>query len=86
MRTIHHTVNDPNGIHARPAGILVNTAKQFDSEINLVFGDKVASLKRIFSVMGMALKEGDKFIIEISGTDEDASAEALENAIRDSGI
>ena len=86
MRTIHHTVNDPNGIHARPAGVLVNTAKKFDSEITLVLGDKTASLKRIFSVMGMALKAGDRFIIEISGTDEDAAAQALESAIKNSEI
>ena len=86
MKTIHHTVNDPNGIHARPAGVIVNTSKKFTSEINLICGDKSGNCKKIFSVMGMALKFGDEFIIQISGEDEDAAAAALTEALETSEL
>lgn len=86
MKTINHTVKDPNGIHARPAGVIVNTAKKFTSEIKIVCGEKSGDCKRIFSVMGMALRAGDEFVIEIAGEDEDAAATALTEALGTSGI
>ena len=86
MKTINHTVKDPNGIHARPAGVIVTTAKKYDSEIKMKFGDSYADCKRIFAVMGLSLKEGDNFTIEISGRDENEAVTALEDAIKASGI
>ncbi|MBQ7827795.1 MAG: HPr family phosphocarrier protein [Clostridia bacterium] len=86
MRTVNHTVKDPNGIHARPAGVIVNTAKKFKSDIKLISGEKSGDCKRIFSIMGLSLKAGDGFAIEIVGEDENAAAEAMEKAIRESGI
>lgn len=86
MRTITHKIKDPNGIHARPAGVIVATAKKFDSGIKIVSGDKSGDCKRIFSVMGMSLKFGDTFTIEISGNDEDEAYAALEESLESSGI
>ena len=86
MKTIKHTVKDPGGIHARPAGAIVSEAKKFSSEIKMTSGDKSGDCKRIFSLMGMSLKCGDSFTIEISGADEDAAAEALTKVIEGSGI
>ncbi len=86
MKIINHTVKDPNGIHARPAGVLVNTAKKFESDISILAGDKKGDCKRIFSVMGMSLKCGEDFTVEISGTDEDAAHTALTEALEASGI
>lgn len=86
MKAINHTVKDPNGIHARPAGVIVNTAKKFVSDIKLISGEKHGDCKRIFSLMGMSLKEGDEFVIEIMGDDESAAAMAIEDALRESGI
>ena len=86
MKTINHTVTDPNGIHARPAGVIVNTAKKFESAIKIVSGEKSGDCKRIFSVMGLSLKSGDTFTIEISGKDEAAAAASLEEALKTSGI
>lgn len=86
MKTINHTVKDPNGIHARPAGILVNTAKKFSSDIKLVSGDSIGDCKRIFTVMGMSLKAGDAFTVEITGEDEAAAAEAIAAVLDSSKI
>lgn len=86
MRTVNHTVKDPNGIHARPAGVIVNTAKKFKSDIKLISGEKSGDCKRIFSIMGLSLKAGDEFVIEVAGDDEDAAAKAIESALTESGI
>ena len=86
MKTITHTVKDPNGIHARPAGIIVNESKKYSSEIKIKFGENYADCKRIFSVMGLSIKSGDSFIIEISGSDEAEALVGLETAIKESGI
>ena len=86
MKTINHTVVDPNGIHARPAGVIVTAAKKFESVIKIKHGDNYADCKRIFAVMGLSLKQGESFTIEISGEDEGEAAAALEDAIRASGI
>ena len=32
MKTFNYTITDAVGIHARPAGMLVKTAKELDSE------------------------------------------------------
>lgn len=86
LKTIKHTVMDPNGIHARPAGIIVTTAKKYESQIKLRHGDNSADCKRIFAVMGLSLKQGECFTIDISGEDEGEAAAALEAAIKESGI
>lgn len=86
MKTIKHTVKDPSGIHARPAGVLVSTAKRFTSEVTLIFDDRRCSLKRIFAVMGMSIGVGDSFMIEVLGDDEEECAAALQSSIDESGI
>ena len=35
MKTFTYTIKDDLGIHARPAGLLVKTAKNFNSEITI---------------------------------------------------
>lgn len=86
MKTLKHTVKDPNGIHARPAGVLVTTAKKFNSDIKLCSGEKNGDCKRIFSVMSMSLRCGDTFTIEICGDDEEKAKTAMEEALESSGI
>jgi len=86
MKTINHTVSDPNGIHARPAGVIVNAAKKFESDITIICGDKNGDCKRIFSVMGLSLKKGDSFSIRISGKDEDEAEAVIKEALSNSGI
>lgn len=41
MKSFTYTIVDPVGIHARPAGLLVKTAKAFSgTEISVTKGDK----------------------------------------------
>lgn len=77
MKTFTYVIKDKEGIHARPAGIIVAEAKKFESNISIANKGKKADLKRIFGVMGLCVKSGEQVVIEISGQDEDAACEAL---------
>lgn len=82
MKEFIFTVNDPDGIHARPAGLLVKEANKYNSQITIKLGDKTADAKKIFSIMGLAAKKSDKLKITLCGNDEDLAAKNLENFLK----
>ena len=79
MRQFEVIVNDPVGIHARPAGLLVKEATKYESEITIEHNNKTADCKKIFAVMGLCAKYKDNLIIRISGIDEKEAEENLRN-------
>lgn len=40
MKEFEYTLTDPEGIHARPAGLLVKEAKKYESKISIFKGAK----------------------------------------------
>ena len=83
MKEFKYVVTDPAGIHARPAGEFVKTALKFDSEINLTKGEKKVSAKKIFGVMGLAVKQGQEITVTIEGADEENAAVELEAFLKE---
>lgn len=77
MKTFTYKINGKNGMHARPAGALVNAAKGFSSDIKIRKGDRDADAKRLFSVMSLGAREGDELDFIINGGDEEAAAGAI---------
>ena len=77
MKKFEYTITDPNGIHARPAGLLVQESGKYKSTITLTKDDTAADMKRIFSIMSLGVKGGDTVKIEITGPDENAAADAI---------
>ena len=82
MRKFSYTITDPDGIHARPAGELVKTAKKFKSKITIANGAKTADAVKIFAVMSLGAKQGHTIEISAEGDDEDAAAAELETLFR----
>ena len=78
MKQFTVSIQDKEGLHARPAGLLSKAAKGFESAVTLTKGEKTADLKKIFAVMGLAIKGGDVITVTCDGADEDAAAAALE--------
>ncbi len=74
MKRFVYTITDENGIHARPAGQLVQAAKAYESEITLTKGDKTASAKKLFALMGLGVKQGDPVTVTVEGSDEAEAA------------
>ena len=73
MKTFDYTIKDELGIHARPAGMLAKTAKNFSSEITITKGDKTVACSKLMALMGLGVKCGDTVTITINGDDEDAA-------------
>ena len=82
MREFIYTITDPEGIHARPAGELVKLAKSFESEISISKDGKTVSAKKIFGVMGLAVKQGQEIKLTFEGADEDTAATSLEEFLK----
>jgi len=79
MVTFTYTIGAEHGLHARPAGMLVNCAKRFESEIRIAKGEKSADAKKLLAVMSLGGKRGDELTFTLNGSDESVAAEALQN-------
>ena len=77
MKSFTFVVGDKHGIHARPAGVIVNCARKFSSEITVENGEKTADAKKLLAVMGLAAKCGDTLEFNISGEDEESAAKEM---------
>ena len=69
------------GLHARAAARFVQTAAEFESEINLELNGKRVSGKSIMGVMMLAAGKGTCIDIEAEGKDESEALEALTTLI-----
>lgn len=78
MKEFTFTIKDEAGIHARPAGLLVKAAAEFESKITIAKDAKSADAKRIFGLMGLGAKCGDVLTVTCEGADEEQAAAALE--------
>lgn len=82
MKTFEYTITDAQGIHARPAGLLVKAAGKFTSQIVIHANGKEGDAKRLFALMGMGVKCGDTIAVTIEGTDEEQAAAEIENFLK----
>lgn len=82
MKQIELIIQNPTGLHARPAKVLVNLAKQFKAEIRLLHGEKNANAKSMVSVLTLGVVSGSAVTLRVHGEDEDAALAELESAIR----
>ncbi len=79
MKEFTYAVNDPLGIHARPAGMLAKLAKGFaDTTVVVVKGDKEAKASQLMKLMSLAVKQGDTVTVKAEGANEDAAIAAIE--------
>ena len=82
MKQFVYRIQDPNGLHARPAGQLATFAKRFSSEIRVKANGKDADGKRLISLMTLGAVQGTELCFEIKGEDEEQAHTALEVYLR----
>jgi phosphocarrier protein len=78
MQEFSFTITDPLGMHARPVGLFIKEVTSYESNISMSKGEKDVDAKGVFSVMGLAVKNGDTVTIRIEGSDEVKAAQKLE--------
>ena len=77
MKEITYTIKDEQGIHARPAGLLVKEAKKFESECTITKDGKTKKLTQLMMLMSLGVKQGETVTVTAEGADEDTAIEGL---------
>jgi len=85
MKKLEIVIENPTGLHARPAKTFVNIAKKFSSDIVVIHNDKKAKGKSLISLLTLGAETGAQIQIEVDGDDEDQALEAIKEAI-ESGL
>lgn len=83
MVEMTYTIRDEEGIHARPAGMLVKKMQEFGCAITIKKGDKTADGKKLFQVMKLGAKCGDTISVTAEGDDETAALDAAKTILEE---
>jgi len=84
MTEFKYLIQDPIGIHARPAGLLAKLAKSFEgTTVYLTKDGNTVKASQLMKLMAMGVKAGDEVTIGCEGGDEAAAAAALEQFFKE---
>ena len=76
------TVEHPEGLHARPASVFVEKAKEFEGQITLEHQGEEANAKSMLGVLSLGIDQGAEITIRTQGDNAQAALEALATMIR----
>lgn len=82
MKQIELVIQNQTGLHARPAKVLVNLAKQFKSAVSVQHAGKTANAKSMVSVLTLGAVRGSEIVVQVDGEDEERAIAEIEAAIR----
>jgi phosphocarrier protein len=71
------TVQNTLGLHARPAGHIVNIASSAQSSVELIYSEQRVNAKSILNLMMLAIEPGAEVEFIIDGPDEQKVADEL---------
>lgn len=83
MKTFTHVIQDPMGLHARPAGMLAKAATAYPCSITVTTSAGTADAKRLMSIMRLAAKAGMELTITCDGEREEEAAAGLEAFLKE---
>ena len=83
MKEFKYVITDEIGIHARPAGMIASTAKKFNSNIMLKFGDKETKATKLMALMKLGIKYKDTITVTFDGEDEEEAFMAVSEVIKE---
>ncbi len=74
-------VPNPTGLHARPAAVLVNLVRRYESKVFLWKGDQKANALSVVGILGLELGNGDSVRLVAKGPDARLAVEELSKEI-----
>lgn len=77
MQTFNHTITDKLGIHARPAGLLVQKIKEYKSAVTIMANGKSTVVKGVLGLMALGAKQGTELTVTVEGPDEEVAMVGL---------
>ncbi|MBD2100332.1 phosphoenolpyruvate--protein phosphotransferase [Leptolyngbya sp. FACHB-261] len=73
------------GLHARPATVLINLAKEFESEIRVRYRNQTANAKSLVSLLKLGVEGGQTIRLMAQGADADQALQTLKREV-ESGL
>lgn len=74
-------IPNPVGLHARPAAVLAQLAKKYQSNLRLHRGSDSANVRSVVAIMGLEIGRGDTVTLEATGADAEAAIAELSTAL-----
>ena len=74
-----YILQSPQGLHARPATVLVRLARGYRARVILRKGAQEVDLTSVLQVLSLAPQHGDTLTLSIEGPEEAQAAGALDN-------
>lgn len=72
MQQFTYVIQDPLGIHARPAGQLAKLIKPYeDTAVTITKGPKTVKATQLMKMMSLAVKQGDEIVVAADGPAEE---------------
>ena len=69
VKSLTVSIKSPNGLHARPAAMIVRSLKPLDCDVSLHAQDMEANAKNILEIMSMAAVHGTELEVKARGSD-----------------
>lgn len=79
MKQFSYVLTNEDALQAKPIGCLTREAARFDSQMNLIKGQKAAALKEAKALLGLDMQCGNRVTVTVEGKDEEAAVAAIQN-------
>ena len=77
MVTTELKVTNKSGLHARPATDFAETAKGFQSSVQLTFNGKTKNAKSVIGILALGIKQNSTVTVSVDGEDEQEALNAI---------
>ena len=81
MATRQAIVRHAEGLHARPSELVARLALRFESTVELLKGSHRVDAKSILDVLTLGATAGTELVVEATGPDDEAAAEAVADLV-----
>ncbi len=75
------TINNPQGLHMRPAYLFAETASRFECKVELIKNDIRIDGKSVLSILTLGAAQGAEVLIEATGSDAQAAISVLQELL-----
>jgi len=74
-------IKNSQGLHARPATLLVQKATRFKCEIKIEYKGKSANAKSLIGILSLGISKGANIVLSTKGSDENAALKEISELV-----
>ena len=83
MKQFRCTVENPMGMHARPAALLAQLCVGLSSSVRIFCNEKTASGNNVLELLSLSAKKGDHLLVEVEGEKEEEDVKKVADLMCD---